>query len=1150
MAGRRNRQPQRGAALLIFMILLVTAALTYVVTSLTPETIEIRRMLKTRESLATAREALIWYAETFRDRQNQLEIDAGQPPTHFVYGYLPLPDLGSTANTNPFGCPDYPGGEGCDANLSGSALDKTVIGRFPWALFGTGPLRDGNGECLWYAVSGRHQRIEKATPMNWDTLGQINIVTVDEASPETLRRLLATSHDRPTAIIFSPGPPLPGQSRGGVGSDNVTLCGGNYNPANYLDAGLAAEATAGAYFSGSISTDTGATPLAIETHGKIYQEGTNYKNACANCTLVANDAGMPLPPDQMFDGVRRNAYFRQDINSLLDRMVGCLRDQYYPTPGSSLSANKVSAYPSACYADTVDPQNYFSHYAEMIFVAPGATVMANGQICNGALLFAGQRGRKTPVPSDAGESAVQLRDTADVSTSNVTANKSWPANYLEGTNLKWMSAPGSAFENSDIFLSIPGPGPPPTFSGPEKLERSSSSQSAAQDIVRCIPNTPTYVTTQSAGLAAAGIGQLASYTPATQTLTLGQLPTDGLPFPSSAARFMYGCAWSPETHAMGRGLRSYFKFRINDFGFSTAPAEGFTFTIVDGDNNGTDACGAAAQHLGYSGNNLESPFIVPPKIAIEIDPRTSRNQHPVNLGFYFDETASSTLYNGRNDPSTISTEYRGGHVALVYWGGDTAIDINPDPTTCTSPRIVVDGECSLAPEEDDNVHDEPAYTRPGYPPPPANPAAPSPPLSVPPDAPAGLYKLDPSRSQVPTNQDFHIRLELTRISASYGVTAVRVASTVAIDLANPGVSLAVDGVVLSDNDRVLVKNQTLPLENGVYAYRYSAGAGHYVLERATDASTSLQLTGMVVEVSQGTANARSLWRQATTAPVPDTTALQWHDLRVRVATTQAATNIASPGDRIDNILMRIGDRVLVKDLGLYVWQDAAAPMTAATDAHSGAIVQVQQGSDATGWWRFDGSAWARQSVRVATQVNIPDLNNPGASIDGIALAAGDRVLVKAQTVEAENGIYVWNGAASAMTRAADADTAGELANSLIQVIAGTEIGRAFRQSALTASGTLGTDSLRWTPIEDSPNYTLEAWILPDSITDANRIAAMKNTTRPMIELAPTFTAHLRNNPLIIPYPFRNARIGFTVGQRTSVMDQNFTISNAFTTWID
>lgn len=67
-----------------------------------------------------------------------------------------------------------------------------------------------------------------------------------------------------------------------------------------------------------------------------------------------------------------------------------------------------------------------------------------------------------------------------------------------------------------------------------------------------------------------------------------------------------------------------------------------------------------------------------------------------------------------------------------------------------------------------------------------------------------------------------------------------------------------------------------------------------------------------------------------------------------------------------------------------------------------------------------GLDW-KESVRAASTANVT-VTAPGASIDGVTLATGDRVLLKNQTAGAENGIYQFNGAASALTRTADASS--------------------------------------------------------------------------------------------------------------------------------
>lgn len=668
------RRFQQGAALLVFLILLVMAALAVLVNRLTAESMEALRRERTTTALAQARDALLGYAQTLRDRKPDQ-----------VYGYLPLPDLGSSRNQNldPL-CLDASGKalEGCDANFftgltfDAKGIGPTVVGRFPWRTLGTGPLRDGDGECLWLIISSLHSRIQRATPppqpppMNWDTLGQLDIVVANGTA--SLNNILASPHDRPVAIIFAPGPPLPGQNRSPSGSDDVSQCGGNYDARNYLDPAIAT-ALGGVtnYLGGTnaASDSTGDsdptndpdTPKPLHTAGKVFKSSGNFfSNGCnaADCQLLANDIGLSITPDGLFETLRRNANFRSDINSLFDRIVGCLRDGI--AAGATLGTGKIAgADNNACYGQNVPPIDYYPNWREMIFTAAPATV--NGLSCAGAVLFAGQRG------------PAQVRVTP--------ADKANPANYLEGGNL-------TAFVSGTH-----------NFSGPTLLDRIGNGQTAAQDIVRCIPASASLNTVTSPALNALG-GQIVAYDPSTRTLTLGR--SFSISRSQRAANFshFFGCSWTPETHLLGNGLRSYFRFRILDRG------EGFTFAIIDGDRNSSNVCGAAGEHLGYSGNNGLTPRIVEPKIGIEIDTRRQFS---------------------RNDPA-----YIGGHFGIVYWGD--------------------------SPDTDDNVHGVPALTSASRPPP-QNPPSPLSPTQG-----AGIYKLDANLSQTPLNQDIHVRVELTRMT--------------------------------------------------------------------------------------------------------------------------------------------------------------------------------------------------------------------------------------------------------------------------------------------------------------------------------------------------------------------------------------------------
>ncbi len=71
----------------------------------------------------------------------------------------------------------------------------------------------------------------------------------------------------------------------------------------------------------------------------------------------------------------------------------------------------------------------------------------------------------------------------------------------------------------------------------------------------------------------------------------------------------------------------------------------------------------------------------------------------------------------------------------------------------------------------------------------------------------------------------------------------------------------------------------------------------------------------------------------------------------------------------------------------------------------------------------------KDAVRVASTGNV-NLASAPATIDGVTLSSGDRVGIIAQTTGSENGIYVFNGAAAAMTRSTDANEDAEVTQGL------------------------------------------------------------------------------------------------------------------------
>jgi hypothetical protein len=121
----------------------------------------------------------------------------------------------------------------------------------------------------------------------------------------------------------------------------------------------------------------------------------------------------------------------------------------------------------------------------------------------------------------------------------------------------------------------------------------------------------------------------------------------------------------------------------------------------------------------------------------------------------------------------------------------------------------------------------------------------------------------------------------------------------------------------------------------------------------------------------------------------------------------------------------------------------------------------------------DGSSRLRLPCRAVSVSTIPIATAlaTGQTLDGLTLAAGDRVLCIGQTTASENGIYVV-GATPA--RSGDFFTGGQAAGSIVFVTAGTVgAGTAWRCSAVAASDVIGTNNLSWTPFLSGPSSSTD-----------------------------------------------------------------------------
>jgi len=141
---------------------------------------------------------------------------------------------------------------------------------------------------------------------------------------------------------------------------------------------------------------------------------------------------------------------------------------------------------------------------------------------------------------------------------------------------------------------------------------------------------------------------------------------------------------------------------------------------------------------------------------------------------------------------------------------------------------------------------------------------------------------------------------------------------------------------------------------------------------------------------------------------------------------------------------------------------------------------------------IEGLNW-KDSVRAATTANI-SIASPGATIDGVTMATNDRLLVKNQTTTTENGLYIWNGAATPATRSLDANTGPELEAAVVLVEEGsTNAGTTWRQTAVTI--TIGSTAIAWTTFGTAAGAASESAAGIAEIATQGEVDALTDDTR-------------------------------------------------------
>jgi len=200
--------------------------------------------------------------------------------------------------------------------------------------------------------------------------------------------------------------------------------------------------------------------------------------------------------------------------------------------------------------------------------------------------------------------------------------------------------------------------------------------------------------------------------------------------------------------------------------------------------------------------------------------------------------------------------------------------------------------------------------------------------------------------------------------------AARAATTANVSIAN-GLEAGdvVDGITLAAGDRVLVKNQTLPAENGIYVVQASGQA-----LRATDFDTATEVaSGDFIFVSYGTQNANSGWVQTNSPATIGTDAIAF------VQFSGAGTYTAGNGLDLDGTIFSIDETVTATRT--YVDTEVSDHADDVSGVHgvTGNVVGTTDSQTLTN--KALGASTTLAANLDASSYNITNLNDPSSAQD-------------------------------------------------------------------------------------------------------------------------------------------------------------------------
>ena len=160
------------------------------------------------------------------------------------------------------------------------------------------------------------------------------------------------------------------------------------------------------------------------------------------------------------------------------------------------------------------------------------------------------------------------------------------------------------------------------------------------------------------------------------------------------------------------------------------------------------------------------------------------------------------------------------------------------------------------------------------------------------------------------------------------------------------------------------------------------------------------------------------------------------------------------------------------------------------DAANKAYVDTQIGN-------LSSTFKVKPDAKAATTGNVVISNPASSTFDGVTLTTGDILFVRAQTTAAENGLYTFNGASSALTRISQMDIWAEVPGAFFSVQEGTTYADTIWLCTSNAGGTLGTTSITFQNVPTTAGLQTSNFVDSEtpsgSINGSNTAFTLANT---------------------------------------------------------